>query len=202
MAAYLRHRHANMAGTLPFPASSASMFLKALRRKKLLSQEQLAELSGLSLRTIQRVERGHRASYASLRSLAAAVDMDVDILEQEIYAMDKVINEYKDFPFWVRFACGKGWFSASRHELHKIELFALFFSALGCLVWISGFIWELPIIHVPYPGVDMGNFFGLCGVGCLFSAYNLSIAIRVGDKYDVWSKLEATQPGGFFGKNP
>ena len=175
------------------------MFIKEIRNKRFLSQEQLSELSGLSLPTVQRVQKGHRVSYASLRSLAAAIDIDVDILEQELYAMDKVINEYKDFPFWIRFACGSGWFSASRHELHKIELFALFFSALGCLVWASGFIWELPAIRIPYPGVNMGDFFGLCGVGCLFCAYNFSIAIRVGDKYDVWSKLEATQPGGVFG---
>ena len=63
---------------------------------------------------------------------------------------------------------------------------------------------EWPVIRIPYPGVGMGDLFGLCGVGCLFVAYNFSIAIRVGDKYDVWSKLEVTQPGGVFGffKNP
>jgi len=47
--------------------------------------------------------------------------------------------------------------------------------------------------------VKMDDFFGLCAVGCLFSAYSFSVAIRVGDKYDVWSKLEATQPGRMFG---
>ena len=175
------------------------MFIKVLRQKMLLSQEQLSELSGLSLRTIQRVEKGHRVSYASLRSLSVAFNMDVDELEQELYAMDEMIKDYNDYPYWVRFACGKGWFSASRHELHKIELFALFFSGFGCLVWASGFIWELPAIRIPYHGVNMGDFFGLSGVACLFCAYNFSIAIRVGDKYDVWSKLEATQPGGTFG---
>ncbi len=36
------------------------MFVKVLRQRFRLSQEQLAESSGLSLRTIQRVEAGHR----------------------------------------------------------------------------------------------------------------------------------------------
>jgi transcriptional regulator with XRE-family HTH domain len=43
------------------------MLIKELRQKRLLSQEQLAELCGLSLRTIQRVESGHRIGFASLR---------------------------------------------------------------------------------------------------------------------------------------
>lgn len=50
------------------------MFIKNLRQLKHLSQENLAELSGLSLRTIQCEESGHRISYASLRSFAAAFD--------------------------------------------------------------------------------------------------------------------------------
>jgi transcriptional regulator with XRE-family HTH domain len=57
------------------------MFIKKIRQAKHLSQESLAELSGLSLRTIQRVESGHRVSYASLRSLAASFDINIDELE-------------------------------------------------------------------------------------------------------------------------
>ena len=56
------------------------MSFRSLRERKLLSQEQLAEKSGLSLRTIQRVEAGHRVRYASLRALAATFEMDVDLL--------------------------------------------------------------------------------------------------------------------------
>jgi len=38
----------------------------------LLSQERVADMSGLSLRTVQRLDAGDRVSYASLRALAAA----------------------------------------------------------------------------------------------------------------------------------
>ena len=61
--------------------------------------------------------------YASLRALATIFEMDVDVLEQELYSMDKVISHYKDYPFWVRFTLGKGWLSYSRLQLSKIESF-------------------------------------------------------------------------------
>ena len=51
------------------------MNLRFLREQRRLSQERLAELSGLSLRTIQRLEAGHRVSYASLRALAATIEI-------------------------------------------------------------------------------------------------------------------------------
>jgi len=49
----------------------------------LLSQERIAEMSGLSVRTVQRLEAGHRVSYASLRALATAFKTDVDLLERD-----------------------------------------------------------------------------------------------------------------------
>jgi len=44
------------------------MLIRKLREERGISQEQLAETTQLSLRTIQRVEAGHRVSYASLRA--------------------------------------------------------------------------------------------------------------------------------------
>ena len=50
------------------------MGLKSLRLEKGWSQEQLAQISGLSERTIQRAERGETPSLETLRSLAASFD--------------------------------------------------------------------------------------------------------------------------------
>ncbi|MEO0982444.1 MAG: 2TM domain-containing protein [Pseudomonadota bacterium] len=47
------------------------------------SQEELAELSGVSVRTIQRVEGGRPASLETLKSLAAAFETKVSDLVQE-----------------------------------------------------------------------------------------------------------------------
>jgi len=165
------------------------MSIKNLRQIKHLSQENLAELSGLSLRTIQRVESGHRVSYASLRSLAAALDLNVDILEQELYSMDKIIKEYKDYPLWLRFYLGSGWFSANRNELKKTEVFFLVVGFLLAGVWIVTSLMDSSIYRIAMFGC-------LCS---FFGAYNISISIRVGDKYDVWSKLESNLPKSLFG---
>ena len=165
------------------------MFIKNLRQVKHLSQESLAELSGLSLRTIQRVESGHRVGYASLRSLAAAFDINVDELEQELYSMDKIIKEYKNHAFWLRLYLGSGWFTATRNEFKKIEMFFLFIGVFFGGVWLVTSLMEIAIYRIAMLGC-------LCG---FFGAYNISISIRVADKYDVWSKLESTIPKSLFG---
>ena len=51
------------------------MGLKSLRLEKGWSQEQLATISGLSERTIQRAERGDMPSLATLRALAASFEI-------------------------------------------------------------------------------------------------------------------------------
>jgi transcriptional regulator with XRE-family HTH domain len=53
-----------------------SHLVKKLRSAKNWSQEELSEASGLSPRTIQRIENGENASIESVRALAAAFDID------------------------------------------------------------------------------------------------------------------------------
>jgi len=60
------------------------MALKDLRTSKNWSQEDLAAISGLSVRTIQRIERHHKAGLESLKSLAAAFNINVDDLRSEL----------------------------------------------------------------------------------------------------------------------
>ncbi|HCM1502762.1 TPA: 2TM domain-containing protein [Vibrio parahaemolyticus] len=59
------------------------MIIRKLRLQRGWSQEHLAELSGLSIRTIQRIERGQKPGLESLKSLAAVFDTSVSKLEQE-----------------------------------------------------------------------------------------------------------------------
>ena len=56
-------------------------WLKQHRLARAWSQEQLAEISGLSTRTVQRIEQGASASLDTLKSLAAAFDMEVSTLQ-------------------------------------------------------------------------------------------------------------------------
>lgn len=54
--------------------------LKRWREERHWSQEHLAELAGVGLRTIQRVENGQQASPESLKALASAYQVDVSAL--------------------------------------------------------------------------------------------------------------------------
>jgi len=158
------------------------MRVKVLRQQMRLSQERLAESSGLSLRTIQRVEAGHRVGYASLRALADVFNIDVDKLELELYAVDKTDAEYKELPLWVRLILGRGWFSSSRRELFFTEIIlAVLGSVLGVLSAVNLF-W--PLIYDP-----KGSALSTSLIMLLF-AYLISVCIRVGDKYAVWPLLK------------
>lgn len=51
--------------------------IKKMRLDRHWSQEQLAEMSGLSTRTIQRIENGENAGLESLKSLAAVFETNI-----------------------------------------------------------------------------------------------------------------------------
>ncbi|MCE7995605.1 MAG: helix-turn-helix domain-containing protein [Roseivirga sp.] len=51
--------------------------IKRLRVERHWSQEQLAEMSGLSVRTIQRIENGDNAGMESLKALASVFEVDL-----------------------------------------------------------------------------------------------------------------------------
>ena len=52
--------------------------IKKMRLDRHWSQEQLAEMSGLSIRTIQRIENGENAGLESLKSLAAVFETNIE----------------------------------------------------------------------------------------------------------------------------
>ncbi|WP_315835947.1 2TM domain-containing protein [Bradyrhizobium prioriisuperbiae] len=58
------------------------MLVQKLRVRRGWSQEQLAELTGLSVRTIQRIERGQAASAESLKALASVFEIDFATLRE------------------------------------------------------------------------------------------------------------------------
>lgn len=59
------------------------MIVRKLRLDKGLSQEQLAEMSGISTRTLQRIERGGKASPETLKCIAAVLETDFATLRED-----------------------------------------------------------------------------------------------------------------------
>lgn len=68
------------------------MIVRKLRLRRAWSQETLAELSGLSVRTIQRIERGKNPGLESLKALASVLEVDITVL-QELQAEPTIPSE-------------------------------------------------------------------------------------------------------------
>ncbi len=66
------------------------MIVRKLRLEKGWSQEQLAEFCNLSVRTIQRIERGQKPSLETLNALAAVFEIDVSDVTMEADMTKKV----------------------------------------------------------------------------------------------------------------
>ncbi|HDM8439497.1 helix-turn-helix domain-containing protein [Yersinia enterocolitica] len=66
--------------------------IRELRQARAWSQEQLAELCSLNVRTIQRIENGEQASLETLSAIAAVMELKVS----ELYSLDA--NQPQDGP--------------------------------------------------------------------------------------------------------
>ncbi|PRO70162.1 helix-turn-helix domain-containing protein [Alteromonas gracilis] len=146
------------------------MILKQLRISKRLSQEQLAQMSGLIVRTIQRLESGANASLESKKCLAAALNVNIDALEQENTSMDKQSENWKNLPLILKI-----WFTFNflqmrpvRHTAKRMEIFGHTFGFFFC--WL-GLFNEAALVG---------------GLLMLITAYLFTLLKWQGDKYQIW----------------
>ncbi len=161
------------------------MRFRSIRERKLLSQERLAEMSGLSLRTIQRVEAGHRISFASLRSLAVTLQMDVDQLERELYAMKNSTDDFVEVPRWVRVFTGGYWEGLPRMSRRHTLVLEAASMGVGVLFLVVSFL-------VTREGsVTSLRFLAAASLIC---GYLMSVGVRVIDTYKAWPVPEAAPP--------
>lgn len=152
------------------------MSFRSLREQRLLSQEKLADMSGLSLRTVQRLEAGHRVSYASLRALALAFQTDVDLLERALYAVQSSTDDFIEIPRWVRLLNAwpfKGQ-RPSRRDVRLIEAFCIG-AALAAFA-VSFAVRSEAAAH----DVRMGAAVALA------AGYFASLFARILDAYELW----------------
>ena len=86
--------------------------IKRWRQERQWSQEHLAHLAGIGLRTLQRVENGEPASSETLRALAAAYDVDVMALmvDEDAQALRTIrtrnaeLRKGIQISFWIHLA--------------------------------------------------------------------------------------------------
>ena len=146
------------------------MILKQMRIGRHLSQEQLAQMSGLNVRTIQRIESGHKASMESLKCLASVLEVDIDTLNREAYMMDKDTAGWQDLPYWLR-----GWFflnflsiRTTRSVATRIQIVSHVFGFLFCAL---GLVSEPALVG---------------GLIMLANGYLFTLLTWQGDKYGIW----------------
>lgn len=146
------------------------MILKQLRISRHLSQEQLAEISGLNVRTIQRIENGANASVESLKCLAAALDVSVDTLTQESLLLDRKSDTWKALPLLLKL-----WFAWNYLQLRprrvtavRVEVVCHLFGFVFCIL---GLFSEAALVG---------------GLLLLASGYLYSLLKWQGDKYGIW----------------
>ncbi len=155
------------------------MILKQLRISKHLSQDQLAQMSGLNIRTIQRIESGSNASLESLKCLAAALEVDVSTLNQEAFIMDKNTENWKALPLLLKF-----WFIFNYLQVRPARKTALRIEIIG---HISGF--AFCCLGLRSEAALVG---GLLMLAIAYFYYWLKWQ---GDKYGIWYDHDAVSGG-------
>ena len=100
------------------------MNVRKLRLQRNWSQEQLAQMSGLSIRTIQRIERGQTPGLESVKSLAAVFDVHVESLpmEKDMTQDDQIDKTEQQAMEYVRDI--KGFYS---HAIKYVVVISLLF---------------------------------------------------------------------------
>ncbi len=127
-------------------------------------------MSGLNVRTIQRIESGHKASVESLKCLAAVFEVDIPTLNQETFMIDKNTSNWQSLPLWL-----KCWFffnfldiRPARNVAKRIEIVSHVTGFLFCLM---GFYSEAALAG---------------GLMMLATAYLFYLLAWQGDKYGIW----------------
>jgi len=151
-------------------ARDFDMIVKKLRHKKNWSQEQLAEVAGLSVRTIQRIESGGKASLESLKALASVLEVDVPILVQEVTVIDKSTEDWEKVPAWLR----AYFFGSSKLRVPERKLNIR--AEQGTVI-----VGVVLLLVSPFLENAFESSFIL-----FTSAYLVSLFTRAGDKYSIW----------------
>ncbi|MBE1300222.1 MAG: helix-turn-helix domain-containing protein [Alteromonadaceae bacterium] len=146
------------------------MQLKKLRLSKHLSQEQLAEMAGINVRTIQRLESGKNPSIETQKCLAAALEIDIDTLNQEEIVIDKRSENWQNLPVWL-----KAWFVFNTLKLQPerrlVARMEKLLHGFGFSFCVAGLFSE--------PGL-------VGGIVLLANGYFMSLIKYQGDKYAIW----------------
>ena len=155
----------------------ASDRVRSERERRAWSQEQLASVAGLSLRTVQRIEKNGSASFESLRSLAAVFELDVMALR-----IDATPTDPSPRPAWVTaMFFGSQWIDMSKRQHQRLEAA---YVAIGLALSLLGLCGLFGVV------VSSGESFLVGGFVFFTLAYVTTLNVRIGERYAVWPRAE------------
>ncbi len=138
------------------------MNIKKLRKQKHWSQDQLAQMSGLSIRTIQRIERDQKAGLESLKALSSVFGIEINELQREAVDAAGIIASEQDDP------TKKEAYAQDVKGLYKLVAIAIF-SLISTFIFVVdettgwGFIGMMAVSWILIIGVYSMNAFDLFG---------------------------------------
>lgn len=139
------------------------MIIRKLRLQRGWSQEHVAKLGGLSVRTVQRIERGEKPGLESLKSLAAVFETTVAKLQREpdMNAEVNYTEEEKTVIDQVRAI--KGFYShLSMYVLVIVLLFIINYMSNPAHLWVvwPALGWGIGVINHALNAFEVFSFFG------------------------------------------
>ena len=114
--------------------------IKRWRQERHWSQEHLADVAGIGIRTVQRIENGGKASQESMMALAAAFNVDVFALsiDPETEAAEIVNHRYRKSMAALRLSL---WIHLAGYLCGVIVL-----TAVGTIIDDQPFVMQWPLI--------------------------------------------------------
>lgn len=122
------------------------MIVQKMRLQRGWSQQQLADLSGLNVRTIQRIENGQSASLESFKALGAAFNVDFSELQEE--AVRDIIRNPEQTDIALAFSHVR----EVRHFYHGVITYVVIMSALVAF----NLLMTPRVLWVIYPALGWG----------------------------------------------
>lgn len=125
------------------------MLIQKLRLQRGWSQEQLATISGLSTRTIQRLERGQPASLETMNTLAAVFEVDLSQLtDQKEAEMPNYVASHTEAEEAIAFA--------KVRRIKKFYLHLIQYVVFLCILTVINLLTNPGYFWVIWPALGWG----------------------------------------------
>ncbi|MGK4475440.1 2TM domain-containing protein [Aeromonas molluscorum] len=135
------------------------MIVRKLRLQRGWSQDQLATMSGLSVRTVQRIERGQAPGLESLKALAAVFELDISQLQE---------SEMRE----ANMESGTGVTREEREAMEFVQGLKGFYGHLISYVLVISLLWVINLVTSPGHIWAWWPMLGW-GIGLMAHAFNL-----------------------------